>query len=94
MKSPVRSTPSRSWASSSSSIGYVLANLTYMSQTTVAVAVPSRLPLCAASICERSGVVNIGLEGIMLTAAFIGWIVGSLAAAAIGPGDAAPATSA
>ena len=57
-------------------LGYMLANLSYMSQTTVAVAVPITLAALCGVMCERSGVVNIGIEGIMLTAAFVGWMVG------------------
>jgi ABC-type uncharacterized transport system permease subunit len=61
-------------------IGYVLANLPVIAQTTVAVAVPITLAAMCGVMCERSGVVNIGLEGIMLIAAFVGWAVGVVAA--------------
>src|SRR5450759_5227180 len=69
-------------------LGYVVANIGYMSQTTVAVAVPITLAALCGVMCERSGVVNIGLEGIMLTSAFVGWIVGAAAVGLLG--DATP----
>ncbi|MGD0863361.1 MAG: ABC transporter permease [Candidatus Limnocylindrales bacterium] len=71
-------------------LGYVLANLSVMSQTTVAVAVPITLAALCGVMCERSGVVNIGIEGIMLTAAFVGWMVGVGASAALGVGTPLP----
>ena len=61
-------------------IGYVLGNLPVIAQTTVAVAIPITLAALCGVMCERSGVVNIGLEGIMLIAAFVGWAVGVVAA--------------
>jgi simple sugar transport system permease protein len=71
-------------------LGYTLANIGYISQTTVAVAVPITLAALAGVMCERSGVVNIGLEGIMLTAAFVGWIVGVAASGMFGVGTPSP----
>jgi len=71
-------------------LGYMVANLTFMSQTTVAVAVPIALAALCGAVCERSGVVNIGLEGIMLAAAFTGWIVGVAAVGILGQGDPLP----
>ena len=62
-----------SWAASGDSL-----NLAGLLRTTLQRAVPITLGALSGVLCERSGVVNIAIEGMMLTSAMMAALVGSL----------------
>ncbi len=70
-------------------IGYVIGVLPVVAPIMLRIAAPLGFAAMCGVVCERSGVVNIGIEGTMLVAAFVGWIVG-VAVAPIIPADPSP----
>jgi general nucleoside transport system permease protein len=62
------------WAAADRSL-----NLASLLNTTVSKAVPITLGALSGILCERAGVVNIAIEGMMLTGALVAALVGSVA---------------
>ncbi len=57
-------------------IGYLIAVLPDIAPIILRAATPIAFAALCGVMCERSGVVNIGIEGTMLVAAFVGWTAG------------------
>jgi simple sugar transport system permease protein len=62
-----------SWAASGGSL-----NMAGLLQSTLVRAVPITLGALSGVLCERAGVVNIAIEGMMLSGAMMGALIGSL----------------
>jgi simple sugar transport system permease protein len=65
-------------------VGYLVDIVPTIAPGMVRIATPIAFAALCGVLCERSGVVNIGIEGIMLAAAFVGWIVGVILAPSLG----------
>jgi ABC-type uncharacterized transport system permease subunit len=64
--------------------GYLVNIVPAISPLILQAATPIALAALCGVMCERAGVVNIGIEGIMITAAFVGWYTGVLLVPVLG----------
>src|SRR2546421_6171192 len=71
-------------------VEYFLPSLPSTAHVALQLAVPICLAALCGVMCERSGVVNIGLEGIMLTSAFTGWFGAEVFTGMFGAGTPSP----
>ena len=67
------------WAAAGKSL-----SLVGMLETTVAAATPICFGALSGVMCERVGVINIGIEGMLLTGAFMGAVMGSIVSPTFG----------
>jgi simple sugar transport system permease protein len=67
--------------------GYLVDVLPRIADGILAGATPIALGAMCGILCERSGVVNIGIEGMMLTGAFVGYAIGTIVTDAFPPAE-------